>query len=337
LWIPTTHARFAHTNAVANNYYLKGEYSWQTRTPAGLAQAIADFNKSIEADPEFAPAYAGLADCYNLMPEYGGMTEAIAFPRAGAAARRALELDNTLAGAHRDLAFAEFWWTHDVAGAMREFRRAVELDPRSAQSHHWYATALGMIGNYREALAQIGYAEELAPGSTAILLDKGLLLADAGHLDEGLQILKQVETAQPGIAQVHTYVATVYHFQGNEHAALGEMRVSAELAHDKAGLAVAEAGEQGYRNGGIHEMTLRVAAKEQELYSEERWSPYPLAMTYALLGERDRAFPLLSEAIDRRESLAMGLRIERDFRSLHGDSRFAALLAREGLPPLSEN
>jgi tetratricopeptide (TPR) repeat protein len=334
-WIPSTRAR--HTNSTAYNYYLKGEYSWQTRTSAGLTQAIVDFNKSIGADPNYARAWAGLADCYNLMPEYGAMPAAIAFPRAAGAARRALQLDNSLADAHRDIAFVDFWWSHNVAEAMREFRRSLELDPRSAQGHHWYATALGMIGDDRGALAQIGDAEELAPGSTAVLLDKGLLLADAGHFEEGLQILKQVEIAEPNIAQVHTYLSAVYHFLGNGHAALEEMQRSAALAHDTAGLAIAAAGEEGYRGGGVQEMVRRVAAEEQQLYDQGKLSPYALAQAYALLGERDRAFPLLTEAVDRRESRAMALRIERDFRSLHGDSRFAPLLAREGLPPVSTN
>ena len=334
-WVRSTGA--PHTNPIAYNYYLKGEYSWQTRTSAGLAQAIADFNKSIAADPGYAPAWAGLADCYNLMPEYGGMPAAIAFPRAGKAARRALELDNSLANAHRDMAYVDFWWTHDVTEAMREFRRSLELNPRSAQGHHWYATALEMTGDDRHALAEIGEAEDLAPGSTAVLLDKGLLLADAGHFDEGLQVLKQVEIAEPGIAKVHTYLSAIHHFKGDEHGALEEMRRSAELAHDGIGLAIAAAGEDGYRSGGVGEMGRRVAAEEQQLYDHGKLSPYLLAQTYAALGAPDRVFPLLSDAVNRRESNAMGLRIEWDFRKLRHDSRFAALLAREGLPPISAN
>jgi hypothetical protein len=156
-------------------------------------------------------------------------------------------------------------------------------------------------------------------------------------LEEGLQILNQVETAEPNIAQVHIYLSAVYHFEGNENAALEEMRRGAILTHDAAGLDITATAEQGYRSGGVREMVRRTAAEEQKLYDLGKFSPYLLAKAYVLSGERDRAFPLLAKAVDRRESLAMALRIERDLRGLHGDARFAALLAREGLPPLSAN
>ena len=333
-WIHAAPGHAASTNAKANALYLKGLYSWQTRTPAGLTQAIADFNGAIAADPHYAPAWVGLADAYNLMPEYAGMPGAIAFPKAQAAAQRAIALDGNLADAHRALGFADFWWSHDVARAMAEFRRAVALDPRSAQTRHWYATALAMTGDSREALVQIGDAEELAPGSTAIVADKGLLLADAGRLDEALQVLQQVETAEPGFAPVHAYLGAVYTLENKGAAALRERALCARLIHDQAELAVVDAGERGYKAGGAAEMTRRLAAKEQALHDQGKYSAFPVAMAYAALGERERALRLLGEAVERRESLAMGMRIERAFSNLHGDPRFAALLAREGLPPL---
>jgi tetratricopeptide (TPR) repeat protein len=336
-WMRQEPGHAASTSSRAYGFYSKGLYSWQTRTPAGLTQAIQDFNNAIAADPNFAPAWVGLADAYNMMPEYTAMPVSRAFPKALAAARRAVALDPDLADAHRALGFVEFWWSRDVAGAMAEFRRAVELDPRSAQTRHWYATALAMIGDSREALAQISTAEELAPGSTALLADKGLLLADAGRLDEAQQMLKQVETAEPDFAPVHSYLAAVYTFLNNGHAALQELGLYARLTHDPTKLAVTDAGEQGYRAGGVAEMNRRIAAKEQALYDQGKFAAFPLAIAYAPLGQREREFRLLEMAVNRHETLAMGLRIERTFLNLHGDPRFAALLAREGLPPLSEN
>jgi tetratricopeptide (TPR) repeat protein len=324
----------ASTNATANGFYLKGLYSWQTRTPAGLTQAIGDFHRAIAADPHFAPAWVGLADAYSLMPEYAGMPAAIAFPKAQAAARHAIALDGNLADAHRALGFVDFWWSHDVADAMAEFRRAVTLDPRSAQTRHWYATALAMIGDTRAALAQIAAAEELAPGSTAIQADKGLLLSDAGRPDEALLVLRQVETAEPGFAPVHAYLGAVYTRQNDAAAALRERALCARLIHDQAELAVVDAGEEGYRAGGTAEMARRLAAKEQALHDVGKYAAFPVALAYAALGDRARELRLLEEAVEHRESLAMGMRIEPAFRNLHGDRRFAALLAREGLPPL---
>jgi hypothetical protein len=262
----TTKPDIAHSaNVAAYSYYLKGLYSWQTRTPAGLAQAIDDFNKSIADDPNFASAYSGLADCYNLMPEFTNMPAAIAFPRAKSAAERAIALDGNLADAHRSLGFVDFWWSHDVPGAMREFKRALELSPKSAQTHHWYANVLAGVGDDRDALTEISTAEDLSPGTSAIQADKGLILADERRLDEAAQILRQVETAEPEFAPAHAYLGFVYGSQGNGPGELREMRIAAELKHDAKGLAVVTAGEQGYAAGGFREMTRRMAARKHEL------------------------------------------------------------------------
>ena len=335
-WISMPIERVHTVNPVAYSFYVKGLYSWQTRTPAGLRQSIDDFNKSIKADAHFAPAYAGLADSYNLMSEYTNMPRSIAFPRAKKAAERAIELDDRLAAAHRALAFVHFWWLHDVSAAMREFKRALALDPHASQTHHWYANALGMTGNSRAALAEISYAEDLAPGSTAVLADKGILLVDAGRFDEAVQILKQVETAQPDFAPAHAYLAIVYRFLNDGPAALREMRIQAELKGDASGLAIVAAGEQGFKTGGIPAMRQQIARKEQELVDQGKFSPYLLAVTYSEAGDRSHVLSLLSRAVKQRDTLAMAIRIEPAFQKLHSDPQFAALVASEGLSVLSK-
>jgi len=321
------------SNLAASNLYLKGVYSWQTRTPAGLAQAVADFRNAILVDPRFASAYAGLADCYNLMPEYSDMPASIAFPKAREAAERAIRLDSSIAGAHRSLAFADFWWFHDVAGAMREFKRAMALEPHSAQTHHWYANALAMTGNSRAALLEIATAENLAPGITAIMADQGMLLVDAGRLEEGVQLLKQIETAQPEFAPTHAYLARAFGLAHLAEPLLQELRWHARLKRDAGESAVATAGAEGLAQGGEREMRRRMVQKEGELLEQDKFSAYQLAIDDAALGDRDRVLPLLDRAVRSNDTLAMGMRTQPAFLFLHDDPRFARLLAREGFAP----
>jgi tetratricopeptide (TPR) repeat protein len=330
VWMAQPRLAPVSANADANRFYRDGLFSWNTRTQAGLLQAIADFKRSIRADPNFAAAYAGLADCYNLLPEYTHTPAAKAFPAAKAAAERAIALDDRLAAAHRSLAYVDFWWSRDNTAALREFRRAIALDPNSAQTHHWYANALSAMGRFPDALREIDTAERLEPGSTALMADKGLLLVDASRVGEGIQILKQVENAQPQFAPAHAYLAGAYRSLRDGAAALREMRWHAQLTDNADALAVVAAGEAGYAAGGYREMTSRIAEKEGALVARGRLSPYPLAVDYYELGETDRALALLAKAIRRHDPSALSIRADPDFRGLHADPRFAVLVAKEG-------
>jgi tetratricopeptide (TPR) repeat protein len=319
------------TSAAANLLYRNGLYSWQTRTSAGLHQAIADFQEALRADPHFAAAYAGLADCYSLLPEFAGASASFAFPRAKAAAERAIALDDSLAAAHRSLAYVDFWWSRNIPAAMREFTRAIALDPKSAQTHHWYATALNQTADFRAALREMDTAEELEPGSTALIADKGLLLVDAGQVSGGLQMLRQVENAQPQFAPAHGYLAFAYRLQRNGPASLHEMRWHGELTRNVEEVSLAAAGSQGYVAGGYREMMRRMAAMEEKLVAQGRFSSYLLALEEYRLGEKERALALLTVAVENHDAAAFNIRVQPEFHSLYGDRRFAALVAKEGL------
>ncbi|MFI5117260.1 MAG: tetratricopeptide repeat protein [Terriglobales bacterium] len=143
------------TNPEARDFYLKGRYEWDKRTPESLNQAVDYFTQAIVHDPNYAQAYVGLADCYNLLREFSAMPPEEAYPRALAAAKKAVELDDSSADAHTSLAFATFYGNFDAAGAEREFRRALALNPSDAQAHHWYAKSLFAEGRYAEDLVQI--------------------------------------------------------------------------------------------------------------------------------------------------------------------------------------
>src|ERR1035437_5971437 len=202
--------------AEAQELYLKGEYHWTKRTPEDLNKAVDYFTQSIVKDPSYAQAYVGLANCYNLLREFSVMPPDKAYPRALAAAQRAVELDDTSAAAHNSLAFATYYWNWDPVTAEREYKRALELDPNFVQGYHWYATFLLTSGRFPEALDQIEQARKLDPSSTTIQADKAYILFSAGRKSEGLALLKQLESTDPALATTHGYLAQIY-FDGKDY------------------------------------------------------------------------------------------------------------------------
>jgi tetratricopeptide (TPR) repeat protein len=292
-----------HTpNQEAQELYLRGRYYWDRRTPEDLSQAIDYFTQAIVKDPTDPQPYVGLADCYNLLREFGAMPPSEAYPRALAAAQRAVELDDTSAEAHNSLAFATFWWSWRGATAEREFRRALELDPNFVRAHHWYATYLLALHRHAEALDQIEQAQRLEPSSSAILADKGLLLWMSGRHDEGVSLLRQLEKAQPSFSSTHDYLARIFWEQKDYAGALLEWRQMATLRHDQAGLALADAREQGFAAGGLPTMWERELPVQMDLFRRGLGSAYDLAQTYAALGRTQEALSYLKIAFERREA-----------------------------------
>ena len=289
-------------SADAQELYLKGRYYWDRRTPEDLNKAIDYFTQAIVKDPSDAQAYVGLADCYNLLREFGAMPSTEAYPRALAAAQRAVELDDTSAEAHSSLGFVTFWWSWQGATAEREFKRALELNPDLVRGHHWYATYLLAVHRFPEALDQIEQAQRLEPSSTAILADKGFLLWTAGHRDEGIALLKQLETTEPSLSSTHNYLGKIYWDAKNYPAALAEWKRLAELRHDQAGLAIADAREKGFAVGGLQGMWESEFPVRKDMFDHGSGSAYELAEICAALGKTKDSEDYLQIAFDRRES-----------------------------------
>src|SRR5580700_1720171 len=192
---PSVKSQHSPANREAEDFYLKGRFYWNKRTPESLNQAVDAFTQAIGRDPNYSDAYVGLADCYNLMREFSAMPASEAYFKAFAAAKKAVELDPQSADAHASLAFVTFWGMWDAQDAEKEFRRAIELDPANAKAHHWFATYLNGRGRTDEALAEIELARKLDPHSPSILADNGELLWSAGHHEQALQVLTQLEAA----------------------------------------------------------------------------------------------------------------------------------------------
>jgi tetratricopeptide (TPR) repeat protein len=327
--------RVSAGNAEAQELYLQGRYYWDKRTPEDLNKAVDFFTQALVHDPNYAQAYVGLADCYNLLREFATMPAAEAFPRALAAARKAVELDDSSAEAHASLAFSTFYWSWDQGGAEREFRRAIELNPDYAPAHQWFANALSTTGRLPEALKEINRAEQIDPASNAILADKALILVELGHTDDALALLKQMEVSQPTFFSTHQYLSYVYYSKGDYRNYVAELVKAATLSHSEQQLAIARAAEQGFKTGGQRGMLVNTLRVQEKLFHQGQMSPFLVAVTCMRLGQNEDAMRYLQTAVQQHDPPLLAVRGDSAFNALHDDPRFRKVLAQAGMPPLS--
>jgi len=321
-------------SAEAQDLYLKGRYYFEKRTPDDLNKAVDFFTQAIVHDPGYAAPYVGLADTYNLLREYSAMPAQEAYPRALAAATKAVELDPNSAEAHNSLAFASFWGFFDAATADREFRRALELDATLPRAHHWYATFLIEIGRTQEAMAEIERARQLNPSSTPILADKGFILAEAGKTEEARALLTQLSVSQPDFIHPHRYLADCYFAEGNYTRYFAEKSIVARLRHDVTAEKSIDAEEKGYRRGGLQGLLEARLRTRQELFDRGFGSAFDVAEAHASLGENDDAMKYLQVAYQRHDLMLATLPLNNSFRPLHQNQEFRDLVAKIGLPPI---
>jgi tetratricopeptide (TPR) repeat protein len=326
----------AHSpNLHAEELYLKGRFYWNRRTPESLNRALDNFTQAIVADPNYAKAYVGLADCYNLLREHSTMSDAEAYPRAMAAVSRAVELDDTSAEAHASLAFILFFWKWDVPGANHEFHRAIQLDPNYADAHHWYANALLYQGRSAEALAEIGRAQQLAPSSASILADKGLILNCNGQDQEAFSLLKQLESTNPDLVTPHHILMGIYLRKEDYPNYLAELTEAARLRPDSDMTTLLAAGKKGYEAAGKRGLLSGILEAQKKNYQSGLGSAYELAQTSTLLGDRPGAMRYLRTSYDKRETRILEMRMDQLLVPLHPDLEFARLLSQLGLQAVS--
>ena len=331
-------ARSPHpaANREAEDYYLKGRFYWNKRTPESLNRAVEAFNQAIARDANYSDAYVGLADCYNLLREFSTMPANEAYFKAFVAAKKAVELDPQSSAAHASLAFVSFFGMWDASDAEKEFRRAVELDPNNANAHHWYATFLHALNRHKEALAEIELARKLAPDSPSVLADKGELLWSAGHHAEALQLLKQLEAADPNFVSPHRYLRFAYLETGDYPNYVAELKKDALLTHDAAQSSVADAAAKGFARGGERGLFEAELSDQRKLYEQGKLSPYWVAQSEARLGNTSEALKYLTMCVQSHDEVLLNL-ISSDpgLTRLHGDPNFEQLLVRIGLPPVN--
>jgi DNA-binding winged helix-turn-helix (wHTH) protein/Tfp pilus assembly protein PilF len=319
-------------NPEAEDFYLKGRYYWNRRTPEDLNKAVDYFTQAIVHDPNYASAYVGLADCYNLLREYSLMPASDAYPRAYAAAKRAVELDDHSSEAHASLAFASFWGMWDAAAGEREFRRAIELDPKNPTAHHWYATYLMTVHRLPEAAEEIERARNLNPASKSILADKGCILAAEGRREEAFTLLKQLETAEPDFISPHRYLKQSYFEAQDFPDYFAEAKKEAALLHDNNSLALEAAAEKGFAAGGEKGLLQNMRTAEKNLYDRGQVSPFALAEADGRLGNKREAIQYLNVAFDRHDDDLVNLVNDSAFKNMHDDAEYRELVAKVGLP-----
>jgi len=324
-------SRAAAARHQAEDLYLQGRFYWNTRTPEGLTKSVDYFTKATQLDPGFAPAYAGLADSYNLLCEYTSMPGSQAFPLALAAAKKAVELDDSLPDAHRALAFVYFNWNWDIPGAEREYRRAIELRPADAQVHHWYATMLLELARYDQSIGEIQRARQLDPSSQSIAADRAFILYYSGRVEEAFSVLEALEKAEPSFTSPHAYLATMHFEQKQYEKSFAESRVLATLSGNDPAVARVNLNEERFKKGGEPALLGGMLAQRLDDFQNGRGGAFDIAVTYANLGRKKESLAYLERAYQRHEYVFVSLLNNPAFKVFAGDPEYQGLLKRAGL------
>jgi serine/threonine-protein kinase len=324
-------ARHSTDNTEAYRLYLLGRYHWNKRTREGLQRAVSCFHQAIDQDGHFALAFAGLADCYDLLPSYGYTDQPAreSFARAKAMATRALELDGDLAEAHTALAYvkAHEW---DWAGAEKEYRRALQANPNYATAHHWYAAYLATLGRHDEAVNEIYRALDLDPSSLIINGWVAMILCYAGRLDQAQDQAEEAVRLDPNFPVSHFFLGTIYRRQGLTAKAVAELEKAVAL--DPHSTTYLTGLGEAYGRAGERKGAEKILGQLTELARHRHVSPYGVAAVYAGLGEKDQAFRWLEKAFQDQDDGLGNLRIDPSWEPLRSDRRFQDLLRRLKLP-----
>ena len=305
----------------AHEAYLRGRYFWNKRSGEGLRRAVAYFERAIEEDPDYAAAYAGLADTYALLPAYGVEPAGQVVPKAEAAARKALAIDGSLAAAHASLGWIQAFFHWDWSAAEQSFRRAIELDPRYPTAHLWYGLALRSTGRVREGLAEMERAHQLDPFALVNNRNLGETYAIAGDFDRAIAQLLYTIELDPDFPLTHVSLASAYLRNGEVEKALGSIPPESKHA------------AWIYARAGKREEALRLLDAYAARAEPDHVVAMSRAIAYAALGDDERAFEWLERAYDVQPiGLSIRLLSNPVLERLRADPRFQDLLRRMNYP-----
>jgi TolB-like protein/DNA-binding winged helix-turn-helix (wHTH) protein len=321
-------AKYDTGNVEAYQSYWKGRYYWNKRTPEGIKRSISYFEQALSVDPNYALAYAGLADSYIQGIWHVPFDPQEVLPKARAAALRAVEIDDHLAQAHTALAnIYQMEWQWSKAG--KEIERALELNPGLARAYHVQSFHLVMMGRPDEAIAAIRQAQALDPLNMVINIDLPLILWNAGHLEEALaQSLKVIEM-EPGSTLGHAMLSAIYQHQGREAEAAGEY-LNALVLGGKDDATVTDFRKAYLKHGlpGIYQRELAERIRKQS--TGGYGSPVEIAKLYTLLGQPEEAFKWLEVAYRYRNAEMAVVLSHPLFDRLRSNPRYVDLLRRVG-------
>jgi serine/threonine protein kinase/TolB-like protein/Tfp pilus assembly protein PilF len=309
--------------------YLKGRYYWNKRTPELNNKAIEYFQQAVDKDANYALAYAGLGDCYvvpsNPLPPKQKM------PKAREAARKALGIDDTLAEAHTTLARVLSVYDWDWPGAEKEFKRAIELDPRSAETHQWYGGYLQAVGQSDESMAERKRAQELEPLSLIMNFEVGQGLYRARKYDQAIEQFNKGLELDPNFPPFFVFLPAAYEQKGMYKDAIAGFQKAIPLTRGHAKSMVLAGLGHVYAVSGKKVEARKVLNELERLAQQEYVTAVATALIYAGLGEKDDAFAWLEKAHEERSFELTWLKVEPRWDNLHSDPRFADLLRRMGL------
>jgi len=309
----------------AYDAYLKGRFYWNERTAEHLKKSLQFFEEAIARDPQNPLPLAGKADAYNMFANYRLLAPSEAFPKAEEAARKALEMDNTLAEAHSALGFARYQYDWDWAGAENEFQRAIELKPNYATAHQWYAELLCATGRFDESLAQVRYARDLDPLSLATYSNVGRLLYLARRYDQAIAELRNATELYPKAPYPRIYLGLAYEQKNRMPEAIQQFDKASQLLGIKYSVAQAHLDAVSGRRRQAEEILRHL---DQPPGTQD---PFLLAGVWTALGDRNHAYALLERAYQEHSFLICFIKIFPWMDPLREDARFTSLLRRMGL------
>jgi TolB-like protein/DNA-binding winged helix-turn-helix (wHTH) protein/Flp pilus assembly protein TadD len=319
--------RHRSVNSAAYDAYLMGRYSLTTQSAQGIKKGLPAFQQAIALDPTYAPAYAGLADTYSLLANYFVLPPREAFPIAEVAARKALELDADSPEAHTALAYPEHHYRWDWAGAEREYKTALALNPSYATAHLRYAELLSSLGRHDEAVAEIRRARELDPLSLLMRSSVGRFLYLARRYDEAIPELKKTLELDPHRVYTRLYLGLCYEGKGNYTEALNEFEQFRAAFGGVPGVALAHL----YAVNGETQKARQIAKGLRRDAGDSDW--VFLSGVYAALGEKDEAFNCLEKAYQAHDFFLSFLKVDPHLDPLRSDARFVELARRIHLQP----
>jgi len=323
-------------NPEAHQLYMKGRYFWNKRTTENLKKAIDYFEQAIGKDPAYALAYSGLADVHTVLPYYAATPSKDDAQNALAAARKAVELDQSLAEAHTSLANA-LVLNLQFSTSVPEFQRAIELNPNYATAHHWYGEELQNEGQFDKAVAELERAHELDPLSLVINSVLGSTLATAGRNDEAIEQLRKTIEMDPTFDLTHWFLGQVYEDKGQLAEAIAQYEKATQLSPDPA---VQASLARAYALAGRKENARKIL-ESLTIESRQRYIPaYSLAIIHLSLGEKEEALRLLEKSYEDRVPFDTGvfgsIKIDRRLDPLRGDPSFQALIQKVRSGDVSE-
>ncbi len=316
-------------NAEAYQFYLKGLFYWNKRTGDAAKKSVEYFQQAIAKDPNFALAFAGLADAYQALSLFSDVPPDEAFPKAKASALHALELDETVAEAHTSLAASLFWYDRNFPAAEREFQRAIELNPNYA-THHWYGvTYLAKMERFDEAIAEVKRALELDPLSVIINADLGNAYVQAHQYDKAIEQLRKSIELDQNFYFARLMLGTAYEMKQLFPEAIAEYKKAYQLSDNPFVLALMA---HAFAASGKRDEALKTLEELNSISKKRFVLAYGFAIVYAGLGEKDQAFQWLEKSYQNREGRITRMKVDPLLENLHSDPRFADLVRRVGLP-----